>query len=335
MARLNSYAEQHKSPQGPGDARPSAIQVVKDQNLDWTGKVILITGCSPGGLGAETAKALHWTGADVFITARDVAKGKQVTDEMLGDGKPGKAEVIEMDLGSLKSIAAGAKNFLGKSAGKLNVLVNNAGLMFCPEGKTEDGFETHLGTNHLGHFYLFHLLKDALTKSATPSFNSRIVSVSSGAHRYGKINLDDLNFERTEYDAQAAYGQSKLANIHFANELDRRYTSQGIRALSIHPGGIFTNITRFVPNLVDIDWNSDMGKTMKNAAQGAATQIWAAVAKELEGKGGIYLDEVAEAELVPADHAYFLGGYAPQAFDPATEKQLWEQSLKLTGINEA
>ena len=127
MARLNSYAEQHKSPQGPGDARPSAIQVVKDQNLDWTGKVILITGCSPGGLGAETAKALHWTGADVFITARDVAKGKQVTDEMLGDGKPGKAEVIEMDLGSLKSIAAGAKNFLGKSAGKLNVLVNNAG----------------------------------------------------------------------------------------------------------------------------------------------------------------------------------------------------------------
>jgi NAD(P)-dependent dehydrogenase (short-subunit alcohol dehydrogenase family) len=153
MTRLNPYAEVHnKSPRGPGDARPTATQVVEDQNLDLTGKIVLITGCSPGGLGPETAKAIHLTGADVYFTSRDAAKGKQVANEILADGKPGKAEVIAMDLGSLASICIGAEDFLRRSGGKVNVLITNAGLMFCPEGKTEDGFETHFGTNHLGLF---------------------------------------------------------------------------------------------------------------------------------------------------------------------------------------
>jgi NAD(P)-dependent dehydrogenase (short-subunit alcohol dehydrogenase family) len=185
-----------------------------------------------------------------------------------------------------------------------------------------------------GHFYLFHLLKDVLAASATSDRASRVISVASAAHRYGRINLDDLNFDRTPYDPQAAYGQSKLANIHFANELDRRYQSQNIRAFSVHPGGIFTQITRFVPDLVNIDSDGDMAKTMKNPAQGAATQVWAATAPELDGKGGLYLDEVAEAELAPPDVAYYLGGYAAHAFDPPTEKRLWDVSLKLVGLSD-
>ena len=224
--------------------------------------------------------------------------------------------------------------------------------MFCPEGKTEDGFELHLATNHLGmhlarlvsstadmslgHFYLFQLVKDALLSSASPSFNSRVVAVSSAAHRYGAINLDDLNFERTQYDPKAGYGQSKLANIHFANELDRLYRSQNLRGLSLHPGGIITPLARYMPPDATKDSEGDSGvaKTLKNPAQGAATTVWAAVAKELEGKGGIYLDEVAEAELAPPDRLYYLGGYAPQAFDPPTEKKLWAESLRLIGLSE-
>ncbi|XXG98402.1 hypothetical protein Hte_004725 [Hypoxylon texense] len=132
--------------------------------------------------------------------------------------------------------------------------------MACPEGKTQDGFELHFGTNHLGHFLLFHLLKDALLASASPSFNSRAISVSSSAHRAGSINFDDLMFEKAEYDPMAAYAQSKLANIHFANEIDRRYQDRNLRAMSLHPGSILKDDPAFVA----------MSKT---PAQGAATAV--------------------------------------------------------------
>lgn len=131
MTRLAAYVEQHNDPQGPGDVRPTAVQIIKDQGLisspSWAGRVVLITGCSPGGLGPETAKAIHLTGADVYITVRDVTKGEQVAKEILADGKPGKVGVIQMDLGSLESVRAGANEFLRNSGNKLNVLVNNAG----------------------------------------------------------------------------------------------------------------------------------------------------------------------------------------------------------------
>jgi NAD(P)-dependent dehydrogenase (short-subunit alcohol dehydrogenase family) len=186
----------------------------------------------------------------------------------------------------------------------------------------------------LGHFLLFQLLKDALLASASPSFNSRVIVVSSGAHRRGKINFDDLNFENTEYTPLGAYDQSKLANIHFANEVDRRYKSQNLRALSLHPGGILTPLTRYLPTTDDIKADKQLYNTLKDPAQGAATAVWGAVAKEWEGKGGVYLDEVSEGWLTPPDALYYHGGYAPQAFDPPTEKKLWDVSLKLTGLTE-
>lgn len=183
-----------------------------------------------------------------------------------------------------------------------------------------------------GHFYLFHLVKAALLSSASPSFNSRIISLSSSAHRYGAINFDSLNPEEAEYDARLAYGQSKLANIHFANELDRRYRSQNLRATTVHPGGIFTPIARYLPAAEDLVKDPDILRSSKSPAQGAATSVWAAIARELEGQGGIYLDDVSEAELAPPNTPYHLGGYAAQAFDPPTEKKLWEKSLELTGL---
>ncbi|KAI7781884.1 hypothetical protein LA080_014065 [Diaporthe eres] len=337
MARLAPYYEQHKleDVQGPGDSRPTAAQIINDQGLvdspEWAGRIVLITGVSPGGLGIETAKAIHSPGADFYITTRNLAKGKEVAEEIRADGKPGKVDVIQLELDSLDSVRTGAADFLKKSGNKLNILINNAGIMACPKGQTKDGFELQFGTNHLGHFLLFHLLKDAFLASASPSFNSRVISVSSGS---GKINFDDLNFENTEYTPLGAYSQSKLANVLFANELDRRCQSQNLRALSLHPGGILTPLARYLPTTNDTKADKELYRTLKDPAQGAATTVWGAVAKEWEGKGGVYLDEVAEGWLTPPDALYYHGGHAPQAFDPPTEKKLWDVSLKLTGVSE-
>ncbi|KAK7931186.1 Short-chain dehydrogenase [Apiospora marii] len=340
MARIAPYEELHKleTVNGPGDARPTATQIIQDQGLvdspDWRGRVVLITGVSPGGLGAETAKAMHLTGADIYVTCRDVAKGQQVARDVLADGKAGKFEVIQMDLESLDSVRTAAADFLQKSGNKLNVLIENAGIMACPKAKTQDGFERQFGVNHLGHFLLFHLLQHALLGSASPSFNSRVVVLASGAHRRGKVDFDDLHFDKREYTPLGAYDQSKLANILFANELDRRYRSKSLRALSIHPGGILTPLTRYLPTVDDIKADKAMYATLKSEPQGAATTVWGAVAKEWEGKGGVYLDEVAEGWLTPPDALYYHGGYAPQAFDPPTEKRLWDVSMKLVGLGE-
>ncbi|OHE92533.1 short-chain dehydrogenase [Colletotrichum orchidophilum] len=336
MTVLAPYAEQHKTTSGPNDSRPSAIQIIKDQDLvgKWTGKVVIVTGCSPGGLGPETARAFHIAGADVYITVRDVAKGEEVVKDILSDGKPGKVEVIKLDLGSLESVRQGAKTFLSKSD-KLNVLVNNAGVMACPKGKTVDGFETQFGTNHLGHFLLFQLLKPTLLASSTPSFNSRVISVSSSGHRGGRINFEDFNFDHTvEYQPWAGYGQAKLANILFANELDRRYGAKGLHALSLMPGGIETPLQRHSPEISVMIKDPHIAKIMKSTAQGAATSVWAAVAKEWEGKGGKYLENCAEAEQVAPEAGMLAPGYAPTAFDPAAEKKLWIESLKMVGLED-
>ncbi|KAI9147110.1 Oxidoreductase calI [Paramyrothecium foliicola] len=340
MARLTPYAEQHKPEnlRGPGDSRPTAAQIVEDQGLvdssEWLGRVVLVTGVSRGGLGLETAKAMHLTGADVYITSRNIDDAHDIIKDIVADGKPGKVDVVKLELDSLDSVRNAARDFLEKSKNRLNVLINNAGIMACPKDETKDGFERQFGTNHLGHFLLFQLVKDALLASATPSFNSRVISVASAAHRRGKINFDDLNFEKTEYTPLGAYDQSKLANILFANEVDRRYKSQGLRALSLHPGGILTPLTRYLPTIEDIKADEKLYATLKDPAQGAATTVWAAIAKEWEGKGGVYLDEVAEGWLSPSDALYYHGGYAPQAFDPPTEEKLWEVSINLTGLSE-
>lgn len=180
------YVDVHKETQGPGDARPTAMQIIKDNHLEGAlkGKVALVTGASSG-IGIPTALALKATGMRVFAAVRNLEKGKEALGEELEEGK---LELIHLDMNSLSSVRKCAAEFLERSS-SLNLLVNNAGIMACPEGRTADGFELQFGTNHLAHFLLFQLLKPLLLKSATPEYGSRVVNVSSTGHRYSTVHF--------------------------------------------------------------------------------------------------------------------------------------------------
>lgn len=179
------YAASLKTPRGPGDSRPTALDIVKDAGLEGklSDKVVLTTGCSSG-IGIETARALNPTEAGLFLVVRDVAKGDAALSDIL---KPGHVELLKMDLNSQNSVRAVAAGFLKKSK-TLNILINNAGIMALPEvHKTVEGLEAQFGTNHLAHFLLFQLLKPMLLASSTPSFKSRVVALSSSGHRAGGV----------------------------------------------------------------------------------------------------------------------------------------------------
>jgi NAD(P)-dependent dehydrogenase (short-subunit alcohol dehydrogenase family) len=211
-SEFTRYAAAHANINGEGDARPTALQVIKDNNLEGrlTGKTILITGCSSG-LGIETARALKATGAHIFCTARSLSKGQKALADIL---EPGQVELLHLDLESLASVRTFAAEFLKASNNKLNILINNAGVMAIPESTTKDGFETQFGVNHLAHHLLFQLLKPALLSSSTPTFASRVIALSSMGHRYFPPTLTDLQLrEPGAYDPNRAYAHSKTANI--------------------------------------------------------------------------------------------------------------------------
>lgn len=324
------YREAHVSPKGADDARPSALQIIKDEGLEGklSDKVALITGCSSG-LGIETARAISTTGARVYCCVRNTSKGEKALEGIL---EPGRVEMLTLDLNSLESVRACAREFLSKSK-QLNILINNAGIMAVPTlEKTADGFESQFGTNHLAHFLLFQLLKPTLLASSTPEFNSRVVTVSSLGHRSAGIQFGNYNFETGHYNAWTAYGQSKTANVYMANEIDRRYGSKGLHALSLHPGGIMTGLQTHMTD----EWRESMAKNeqaknyMKSPAQGASTSVYAAVSKEWEGKGGRYLEDCDEA--VP--HSGGLDGYASWAYDAEAERRLWADSCKMVGVED-
>ncbi|EWG54799.1 hypothetical protein FVEG_12912 [Fusarium verticillioides 7600] len=334
---MSRYAEALINPRGPGDARPTALQIVKDEGIlnKLTDKIVLITGGNQG-IGLETARALHATGATVYITARSPEKIKQgIQDIVSRPEAQSEAHVhgIELRLDSFKSVRAAAKAFLSK-VDKLNILILNAGVMATPEGKTGDGFETQFGTNHLGHFLLFQLLKPALLAATTPSFHSRVISLASKGHRAGGIRWDDYNFEKEAYNPWLAYAQSKTANIYFAAELERRYADQGIHGLSVHPGYILTNLGKYVA-LSTIDLDGPIKNALRNKAQGAATTVYAAVSKDWEGRGGKYLADFVEERLVrpgvePTSPEL---GHAAWIYDEEAERKLWAMSEKLVGYD--
>ena len=323
------YAAVHEKPKGPGDARPTAFDIVNDEGLQGklTDKVFLITGCSSG-IGIETAKALNTTGAKLFLGVRDTAKGEAALSDIL---KPGHVELLKMDLNSLDSVRSAADDFKAKSK-TLNVLINNAGVMATPEGKTADGFETQFGTNHLSHFLLFQLLKSTLLSSSTQSFNSRVVCVSSSGHRAAGIRFDDYNFEKGDYSSWAAYGQSKTANIYMANEIERRYGAKGLHGLSLMPGGIMTGLQ--VHSQDEIAASLEAAKDwMKSPEQGAATTVYAALSKEWEGRGGRYLEDCQDAGEVEGGKPH-ASGYHPRAYNEEGEERLWADSFKFVGIRD-
>ncbi|PLB46056.1 short-chain dehydrogenase [Aspergillus steynii IBT 23096] len=330
------YAATHADPQGAGDARPTALQIIQAESLEGklVGKVIVVTGATSG-IGLETARALSITGATLFLPARDLEKAREKLSNIL---EPGRISLIHMDINSFASIRAAAAEILSVTQNQVNILINNAGVMGIPERQlTEDGHETHFMTNYLGPFLLFQLLKPALLASASLDFSSRVVNVSSSAHRSCTLmDSDNYDFQKGDYDHELAYANSKLASVYMANEIDRRYGSKGIHATSLHPGGVNTNISRNIgPEFVAaIMSNEAILKILKSPEQGAATTVLAAVGKEWENKGGKYLEDCEEAKRGKGDNQVFGVGYVRQTYDLKEEERLWKDSLKLVAVDD-
>src|SRR5580765_317022 len=245
------------------------------------GKRVLVTGVSSG-LGVETARSLAAHGAQVVGAARDLKKTDAATDQVRKDAAAngGSFEVVALDLASLKSVRACADGLLNKGD-PFDVIIANAGVMATPFGHTEDGFETQLGTNHLGHFVLVNRIAPLMRAGA------RLINLSSAGHRFSNVDLEDPNFERTPYEPFVAYGRSKTANILFAVAFDRRHRGRGVRAAAVHPGGIRTELARYaepgrIERVVEEINRQLAGQGQgpfqwKSVPQGAATSVWAAV----------------------------------------------------------
>src|SRR6201996_7027205 len=249
--------------------------------IDLKGKRILVTGVSAG-LGVETARTLVAHGADVVGAARDLEKARRATSEVnkAATGKGASFDVVELDLANLKSVRSAADKLVAD--GRLfDVIIANAGVMATPLGKTEDGFETQFGTNHLGHFVFVNRIAKLIKKGG------RLVNLSSSGHRFSDVDLNDPGFATTPYEPFVAYGRSKTANILFAVEFDRRHRDRGVRATAVHPGGIMTELGRYMPDGALQAWVQQVQEQraaaggpsfeFKSIPQGAATSVWAGV----------------------------------------------------------
>jgi NAD(P)-dependent dehydrogenase (short-subunit alcohol dehydrogenase family) len=320
--------------EGPASG-PTATDIVNDLGLvgKLQDKVILITGASAG-LGQETARALHTTGAKLYLTFRDKARGQAVAEDLISKNPNGQKPVlIEMELANLESVRKAAKEFLSQEM-RLDILINNAGIMAVPEGRTADGFEMHLGTNHFGHFLLFQLLKPTLLASGTADSPSRVINLSSAGHKAAGVFFDDLDLTEQGYNPMAAYAQSKTANIYLANSIDRKYGSSGLRAVSVHPGMIFTTQLGRHMSPEEIAGFAPMASFARSAEQGAATTVWAALSPHFDTQGGVYLADAGVSSVAAADEHFASNGYAPHAFDEEAEEKLWKLSFGAVGLKE-
>ncbi|KAI8626946.1 short-chain dehydrogenase [Xylariaceae sp. FL1651] len=328
------YADRNKWEKlgGPGDSRPTGSQVVEDEGLinTWEDKVILITGVSSG-IGVETARVLASTGATVYGTARNLEKAREALGPELLDS--GRMKLLFIDQTDLSTVRACAEEFR-KQSSTLNIIINNAAVMNTPESRTKDGFELQFGTNHLSHFLLFYLLKDLLLASSTPQFHSRVVSVSSAGHRYSPVRFDNINFEG-EYNGWLAYGSSKTANIYMTNHIERLYGAQGLHGYSVHPGSFVSpNLQKHSEAEMEaVAHDEKFKRYISSTEQACATTVYGAVSRELEGKGGLYLEGASTAILpIPEDAGLFDYGYAEWAFDQEKEEKLWELSKKMVKV---
>lgn len=298
------------------------------EGIDLSGTRALITGASTG-LGEETARALASHGAAVTMTARTRDKGEAAADRIRAAHPEAELEVRTLELGDLASVRALADGVLSDHP-RLDLLVNNAGVMACPQGTTTDGFELQMGTNHLGHFLLANLLSPALVAAAP----ARVVALSSAGHRFSAVDLDDPWFERTPYDPWVAYGRAKTANALFALGWDQRFGADGVHGFSVHPGGIITELGR---HLTDETIATLMGSMpddqpleWKTVPQGAATTCWAATAPDLVDHGGAYLEDCQVAE--PTESPDSRTGVRPYAVDPTLADELWAWSEGQVGL---
>jgi NAD(P)-dependent dehydrogenase (short-subunit alcohol dehydrogenase family) len=305
------------------------------RGIDLVGYVAIVTG-GYSGIGIETVRALLSAGARVIVSARDVDRASAALSTI------GAAEIWPMDLLHPASIDAFATRFLDTGL-PLDILINSAGIMAVPSLERDArGHEIQFATNHLGHFQLVQRLLPALRAAG----QARVISVSSFGHRYSPVHFDDIDYLSRAYDPWLGYGQSKTANILLAVELDAREKGNGIRAFSLHPGSIAgTGLERHIPRQLLIDHGlidaagkpiRDPARNMKSVEQGAATSVWCAVSRQLDGMGGVYcencdiaaMSEAGPAATTIADAAR-LGGVRSYAIDPEAAQRLWTLSNKL------
>jgi len=294
-----------------------------DEMPDQSGRIATVTGGNSG-LGFETTKALAGAGAQVILACRNTEKGEQAASEIRAGDPDADIEVAELDLASLDSVRSFADRVRADHP-TIDLMVNNAGVMAPPRGETADGFELQLGTNHLGHFALTARLIGCLGGD-----DPRVVTVSSGAHRFGSIDFDDLQRER-RYIRWRAYGQSKLANLMFAYELDRRLRAVGspIKSVAAHPGYAATNLQFAAPPLLDRIVMTVSNKVIaQSAAMGALPQLYAATYPGLEGGTYVGPDGIGEQRGHPKPV-----GSSGAARNEETARRLWEVSEELTGVS--
>jgi NAD(P)-dependent dehydrogenase (short-subunit alcohol dehydrogenase family) len=298
----------------------TAAEVAK--GIDLTGRRAIVTG-GASGIGVATARALAGTGAEVTLAVRDTRAGARVAAEITESTDNATVRVVGLDLADRSSVAAFAADWVGP----LHLLVNNAGVMACPQTYTPEGWELQFATNHLGHFALATGLRGALAAGASSVGEVRIVSVSSSGHQLSPVIFDDLHFAFRPYDPWLAYGQSKTANVLFAVEATRRWAKEGIIANALMPGAIFTNLQR---HLGDQDSGGLPPEQFKSTQQGAATSVLLATSPRLQGIGGRYFVDCNETETVDS-RTDTLAGVARYALDPANAARLWEVSEQLVG----
>lgn len=315
---------------GPFGATSTTDDVL--QGVDLSGKRILVTGVSAG-LGVETARTLAAHGATVVGAARNLDKATPATEVVRAQAaNGGSLELVQLDLASLASVRACADGLL--AAGRpFDVIICNAGVMATPKGTTADGFETQFGVNHLGHFVLVNRIVPLLKPG------SRLVNLASAGHRFSDVDLEDPNFEHTDYTEFGAYGRSKTANVLFAVEFDRRHKAGGIRATAVHPGGIQTELGRYMTPEVtqamieSINAANAAGNApafeWKTIPQGAATSVWSGLVAAADEVGGRYCEDCHVAELQEGEG--LRGGVRPYALDPGRAKALWAKSEEMVG----
>jgi len=308
-------------------ATSTAREVAAEHDLN--GVRAIVTG-GASGIGVETARALAEAGAEVMLAVRNKAAG-EATAADIGKTAPGKVSVGLIDLSDFTSVAAFASAWGDKP---LDILINNAGVMACPQSYTAQDLEMQVGTNHFGHYLLSVLLARALMNAAQDGRQSRLVSLSSIGHRRSGINFDDIHYRQRPYDKWEAYGQAKTANSLFAVGFNERFADLGVNANAVMPGGIMTPLQRHLPReeMIAFGWMDENGKLndrFKSTEQGASTSVWAALGDELEGVGGLYLENCAQA--VPWSQDAPFEGVMPHALDAELAERLWEVSEETTG----
>lgn len=300
----------------------SAAEVIA--GIDLSGKTALVTG-GYSGIGVETVKALHGAGAKVIVAGRRPEEADSTLADIRSD-----IEVVKLELSDPASIDACAGAVAGLTD-KIDLLINNAGIMANPLTRDSRGYESQFATNHLGHFQLAVRLWP-LVKAAGPG--ARVIALSSLAHKRSAFHPEDPNYSARDYDKWEAYGQAKTCNALFALHLDTLTQPHGIRAFSVHPGGIMTNLSRHLTeeDVAMFAARRAAGLKFKNAEQGAATTVWAATSALLDDKGGVYCENCDIAPLIDAGIEEPTGVMA-HACDAQAAAALWEISEDLTGVS--